>query len=289
MLFPRPPEICQFLMQATDKRTGDRFGERVSVDDSTGLAVVGSKYQAALDHNKVQIPGRSGTGERVVRASGAVYLFMREEAVLDGQRNLLATPYWPSYERARVQASDFSARDYFGASVALSEHMLFVGATGDDGKGFDGGAVYQHDVEFVRLKFRQRVFTVQENVVDRRVAIVVQRLYSDVSQPLSVTYSTSDIDAVGVDKQTFDACQLIPITERTNACGDYQLTTGELIIDAGLSAKPFFVPIMDNGCYEHKMEYFKVQLSVLGGNAILGEGFEAVVRIDDDDELADPC
>ena len=118
---------------------------------------------------------------------------------------------------------------------------------------------------------------------------MVQRLYSDVSQPLSVTYSTSDIDAVGVDKQTFDACQLIPITERTNACGDYQLTTGELVIDAGLSAKPFFVPIMDNGCYEHKMEYFKVQLSVLGGNAILGEGFEAVVRIDDDDELADPC
>ena len=60
------------------------------------------------------------TGERVVSASGAVYLFMRTDAVLDGQRNLLATPHWPSYERARLQASDFSARDYFGASVALS-------------------------------------------------------------------------------------------------------------------------------------------------------------------------
>ena len=60
-------------------------------------------------------------------------------------------------------------------------------------------------------------------------------------------------------------------------------------MDAGLSAKAFFVPIMDNGCYEHPMEYFKVHLSVPGAYAILGQDYEATVRIDDDDPLADPC
>lgn len=105
-----------------------------------------------------------------------------------------------------------------------------------------------------------------------------------------VTYSTSDITALGVDKQTFDSCLLLPISERGGTqCGDYELTTGDLVLNAGLSSKSFFVRVMDNGCYEHAMESFKVQLSVPGGNAILGEHYAATVRIDDDDFTADPC
>lgn len=187
-----------------------------------------------------------------------------------------------------MQAVDPDTGDYFGGAVALSSYLLFTGATGDDGKGIDGGAAYQMDVQLANLRFRQKVFPEIENNVDKRVEVNVQRS-GDTSQPMIVTYSTSDITAIGVDKETFDACQLRPISERKNECGDYQLTTGDLVLDAGLSSKSFFVPVMDNGCYEHPMEYFKVQLSVPGGGAILGEDYTAVVRLDDNDHTADPC
>jgi hypothetical protein len=43
------------------------------------------------------------------------------------------------------------------------------------------------------------------------------------------------------------------------------------------------VYIMDDWCDEPESEYFVVQLSVPGGAALLGEGYAATVRIDDDD------
>jgi hypothetical protein len=45
----------------------------------------------------------------------------------------------------------------------------------------------------------------------------------------------------------------------------------------------FTIWIMDDWCFEEEMEYFVVQLSVPGGAALMGEGYSAMVRIDDDD------
>eukprot|EP00937_MAST-01D_sp_MAST-1D-sp2_P000215 g215.t1 len=272
----------------SDKRAEDYFGHSVAVEDSTGLIVVGAKHQVALDHWKMPVKGRPHSGEQALVRVGAAYLFQRVNEQRDGLGNLLLPPYWHSYETARVQAVDYSARDFFSASVAVSENTLFAGATGNDGTAVDGGAAYQMDVEFTRLRFRQAVFPAMENNVDKRVEVSVQRS-GDTSQVLVVHYSTSDMTAVGVDKETYDSCSLTPINSRGNECGDYQLTAGDLVFDAGLSSKSFFVPVMDNGCYEHPMEYFKVQLSVPGGGAILGEGYGATVRLDDDDYTADPC
>merc|ERR1711871_852202 len=284
--------LCQFelqsKLQASDKRSEDMFGFSVDIDDTTGLVVAGAKHQVALDHNKEAVASAPNMGETHLERVGAVYLYRRRAEQRDGLGQLSSPPYWPSYEQARLQAVDPDTRDYFGGAVALSSYLLFTGATGDDGKGIDGGAAYQMDVQLANLRFRQKVFPAMEDNVDKRVEVAVMRS-GDVSHPMIVTYSTSDITATGVDKETFDACQLIPIADRTNACGDYQLTTGDLFLDAGLSAKSFFVPVMDNGCYEHPMEYFKVQLSVPGGGAILGEDYTAVVRLDDNDHLADPC
>ena len=45
----------------------------------------------------------------------------------------------------------------------------------------------------------------------------------------------------------------------------------------------FTVWVMDDMCFEEEPEMFVVQLSIPGGAALLGEGYAATVRIDDDD------
>ena len=45
----------------------------------------------------------------------------------------------------------------------------------------------------------------------------------------------------------------------------------------------FTVYVMDDDCFEEEPEYFVVTLYVPGGAALLGEGYAATVRIDDDD------
>jgi hypothetical protein len=284
--------LCHFelqaKLQASDKRADDMFGYSVAVDDATGVAVVGAKHQVALDAKKLPVRMKPELGDVVKSRAGAVYLFRRVAEARDGLGTLLQTPYWPSYEQARLQPPDGAARDEFGASVAISGFTVFAGATGDDGKGIDGGAAYQQDVELVRLSFRQKVFPGIENNLNGRIEVAVARA-GPTTTTVVVHYATSDITAVGVDAETFSRCQRIPISQRGDACGDYQLTAGDLVINAGLRSKSFFVPVMDNGCYEHPMEYLQVTLSVPGGNAILGEDYTATVRIDDDDSLADPC
>jgi hypothetical protein len=57
----------------------------------------------------------------------------------------------------------------------------------------------------------------------------------------------------------------------------------QIAFGPGDYAASLTVWIMDDMCYEHEMEYFVVQLSLPGGAALLGEGYAATVRIDDDD------
>merc|ERR1711865_63650 len=194
----------------------------------------------------------------------------------------------PSYETARIMARDFAARDHFGHSVALSSYTLFAGAPLDDTMGLNGGAVYSHDTQFVRLGFRQKIFRVMENVFSKRAEVQVIR-EGDLSTPLIIGYATSDLSALGIDQMKYDACLAIPQGDRKSDCGDYRHTSGELEFLASQKASSFFVPVMEDSCYEHGVEVFRVTLQIPGGGAILGEGYSAVVRIDDDDFLNDPC
>lgn len=278
----------QAKLQASDKRAFDLFGASVDIDDASGLAVVGAKHQVALDQYKETVGGDRNSGEKELERVGAVYVYSRANEFRDGVGTLIRPPSWASYEVARLQAVDYDARDLFGTAVAISNYVLFAGATGDDGKGINGGATYQSDIEFSKVAFRQKVFPYMENDVNKRAEVSVLRT-GPTTDVLVVSYSTSDITAVGVDAQKFAACSLIPISDRHDRCGDYQQTFGDLTFDVGISAKSFFIPIMDNGCYEHPMEYIRVSLSVPGSGAILGENFVAKVRIDDDDKIAEPC
>jgi hypothetical protein len=144
------------------------------------------------------------------------------------------------------------------------------------------------DLEFTKMRFRQRVFPVLEGHVDRRCEVNVIR-EGDNSYPLTVSWATSDMTATGVDKETYERCFTIPAIDRYGSCGDYMVSAGDLYFEAGITAKSFFVPLMDNGCYEHAMKYFRVALHVPGGGVLRGEQYEARVRIDDDDMLDDPC
>jgi len=287
-----PEDQCQYEMQAkvqaSDKRAFDEFGHAVAVSDETGVLAVAARNQMALNQYKEAKPGVNNTGDVVMEEVGAVYLYRRVEERRDGLGNLMAPPYWSSYEDARVMAQDHAARDHFGASVALSQYSLLVGATGDDGKGLNGGAVIQNDVEFLELRFRQRVFAAMESNVDKRVEVSILR-GGDTSKPMTVSYTTSDLTAKGVDTARYEACQNQAIEDRRLVCGDYEQTAGDLYFDAGLSAKSFFVRVMDDACYEHRMEFLQVTLRVPGGGALLGQGYNALVRIDDDDYTSDPC
>jgi hypothetical protein len=246
---------------------------------------------------KVQIPGRNNSGENRIEQAGAVFLFKRENELRDGLGTLLAPPYWPSYEHARLQARDYDPRDHFGKSVAIAGLSLFAGAPDDDGKGIDGGASYFFDTEFVKMGFRQKIFPVMENTLARRVEVNVRRdLFCggnrpacDLSKPATISYSTSDITAVGVDQARYDDCMSKPITQRTSICGDYLQASGEVTFNVFDKAKSFFVYLIEDNCYEHYMETLLVTLSLPGSGPLQGELYRAVVRIDDDDHDQDPC
>ncbi len=88
------------------------FGISVAVDGA--YALVGA-------------PGEDGNGAN----SGAAYLFLQSQGGLDG---------WGQIKK--LIASDASAGDVFGVSVALSGDYALVGAEGEDGTGSERGAAY---------------------------------------------------------------------------------------------------------------------------------------------------
>ena len=74
-----------------------------------------------------------------------------------------------------------------------------------------------------------------------------------------------------------------PCRWRSCSCGDYELTSEELLFVEGETLSFFTTPIMDDLCYETKIEYLQLQLHIPGGGPIHGEHYRAHVRIDDND------
>ncbi len=96
-------------IQASDKQSGDNFGQSVSIN--------GDRAIAGAD-------GEDTGGS----SAGAAYIFERSGGV------------WS--EVAKIQASDKQAVDLFGTSVAIDVDRAIVGATREDTGGSDAGAAY---------------------------------------------------------------------------------------------------------------------------------------------------
>ncbi len=100
---------------ASDGAAEDRFGESVAI--SGDYVVIGARLDDSIGN-----------------ASGSAYLF---------ERNREGTNSWGQI--AKLTASDAATDDLFGASVAISDDTVVVGAFGDDDAGASSGSAYLFD------------------------------------------------------------------------------------------------------------------------------------------------
>ena len=220
--------------------------------------------------------------------SGAAYIFTKTHAIASA--NGIDVPQrWALTEKVKLQAPDTIARDYFGSSVSISGTTVAVGARGDDGKQPDAGAVHMYTAGFASAYFSSLVYSALEGT-DSDVTVYVRRDPEVYNGELVLEYATSDLTAKGVDATKFAECQGIAANLRGPAgCGDYQQTTGQLVIPVGSNEAGFKVNIMNDQCYERFLEFVQVTLSVPGSSVLQGETLSAKIRIDDDDFLSEPC
>jgi len=136
----------------------------------------------------------------------------------------------------------------------------------------------------------------------------------DLSGYLDVEYSTRDITAHGMNQTKALECFALARHQRNLAqCGDYTQTHGVLHFLPTEDYQDFVVHINDDTCREEEEERFlvqvcfvmllvvawlwagsqhvrvRVQLSLPGGVPIRGEGYSAIVRIDDNDFDQEKC
>ena len=145
--------------------SNDRFGFAVAISDE--FAVVGARSD---NIGSATYAGSAYVFDLVTGAQRAKLLasdpvtnaFLGSSAAIDGNL-VLAGAQWADGVRAdtgaayifdattgtqlrKLSASDGAAGDNFGANVALSNGLAFVGAFENDGAGIDAGAVYVFDV-----------------------------------------------------------------------------------------------------------------------------------------------
>lgn len=113
-------------LKADNAQTGDAFGESLALFE--GTLVVG----APGEDSGTSGVSLEGSGNNAAGGAGAVYVFTRSGTT------------WS--QEAYVKASNADANDRFGASVAIWEDTLAVGARNEDGEGDDvvaaAGAAY---------------------------------------------------------------------------------------------------------------------------------------------------
>ena len=94
----------------------------------------------------------------------------------------------------------------------------------------------------------------------------------------------------GVTAGQYAKCSALALQDRGKVrCGDYVQTSQELTFLVGETTKLFQITIVDDWCQERHPEYLKMQLAVVGGDSILGEGYSATLRIDDNDSSRPMC
>lgn len=118
LALPPFPEELQGYLKAFNTGAGDLLGASVAI--SGNVAVVGAVGESA------RFLGLAADGlDDSAPSSGAAYVFARNGS------------NW--FQQAYLKAANADAFDFFGASVAVSDDVIVVGAPGEDGDGFNAG------------------------------------------------------------------------------------------------------------------------------------------------------
>jgi len=274
-------------------RAGQKFGRTVFMEEEQGTIVVGAQFSYSINiFNEESFTTSSWSSYRDLESSGgkddnkpgAVYIFTRDPESRTGLGNLLKEPTWPVTEKFKLQPTDAIERMGFGSAdgIALNGYRLVVSAPFD----IDGGSVHSYDLAFQRVYIPYRQFVVNEgsNEGAPYVEINVFRDRQYLGMPLEIGYGVSDVTAVGVSQDVWERCSLYAIfNRRPQFCGDYLLTSGVLSYGPNDFERKIRIDVANDFCHEEYSEYIKVQLFIPGGPALVGELFNTVVRIDDDD------
>jgi hypothetical protein len=71
-------------------------------------------------------------------------------------------------------------------------------------------------------------------------------------------YATNDLTARGVDSNKYRACMEMATGDRAAlGCGDYEQTSGLMVIESGRTTGGFTVNIMDDYCYEPDLKFIQ--------------------------------
>ncbi len=107
------------------------WGSEQKITASDGAASDDFGYSVAIDNNYMVVG--SYRDDDKGNASGSVYIYHLEAGI------------WGSEQK--ITASDGSASDSFGYSVAIDNNYMIVGSRNDDDNGFDSGSVYIYHLE----------------------------------------------------------------------------------------------------------------------------------------------
>jgi hypothetical protein len=203
--------------------------------------------------------------------AGAVYVYVKNRAVLSSTGTVAIPQHWNATEKARIQPPDAMARDHFGAALAMDGAALVTGAEGQDGSGLaNAGAVYTFNVMFAAVSFSKDLYYVVEGT-DAVATVTVRRDLNIYGGELVLHYATSDLTAQGIDTYKFASCFALSTGARGGAlCGDYAQTRGLMTIAAGANSGSFQIPIVNDLCKEPFMKYIQVSLSLPGSAALQG-------------------
>jgi hypothetical protein len=287
---------CKWQQQAkllpTDRRANEHFGHAVAIDDAEGVAVIGAPLARCVDqYNRNQGVARGDTdrqtGEFIARPCGSAYVYERIAEYRDGTAALLAEPFWHSSEAGKVQPFDKQVFGRFGTSVALEGRASLVGSPHEemDFNVAGGEKLFIIDTDFHKLSFTKSEYYIIEDAVstsDPDFVLVTITRTGDLSKTLHVGYATSDITAIGVSSGMFAHCQGNVKTDK-GECGDYRHTSGIMTFLPSVDLGIISIPIIDDFCPEPFSEWFRVQLFLPGGDALIGDRYSTVVRIDDED------
>ena len=258
-------------LTASDKRSDDRLGVQVAIDDKHGIALIGAPGHGLMDQNNSMVND--------VTSAGAVYVYLRTNEIIDALGETMAIPKWNIKEHAMFQGRQARAYDSFGLSVALDGYSALIGSPGRGD--FNDGASQVIHIGFATVAFSSSEYAVMENVTTKHLAVIVTRSGSTAAA-LTIGYATSDRSAVGVDTAKHAACWLQHVKYRAG-CGDYAQIAGELTFNIGDVDATILVPIMDDACREPDPEYIYMGLHVPGGVLLHGQNYRTHIRIDDDD------
>jgi len=293
--------IQEQKFQASDRRAFDMFGYSVAVNHNSGIAAIG-----ALNSRVVDLFNHDDLGGKY--QNGAVYLYKRFPERRTQFGTLMNIPYWMPVETLKFQPSDKSRvrNMQFGASLELSGNTVISGApnhpawvTVDDSNSkynpysvlakHAGGSAYIFDITVLDVKFAAKLFVVSENhpsseSLSNQVTVTLERS-GNISQRLHVAYSTIDITANGISQAKAEFCLGLNYKDRgVYRCGDYISQSGTLTFEPNDSTMEFTLYTINDDCNEPYSEYVRIQLAIPGGGPLIGEQYNALVRIDDNDQ-----